>query len=155
MGKLTHCHTIGAASDIYTRAKGAVSFLAVWGLGEFVGPLSPFILLWSVFYLPWYVSAALLAAMSYAFVVPEQSLYSPAWCRFVLSQAGWIKGGANLWVSNDVLALADRVNESLMVSAPPESSDRLGLPRRAVRLPSSHSVFDIRTQVCYHPHGLM
>ncbi|KAL1523791.1 hypothetical protein AB1Y20_018714 [Prymnesium parvum] len=112
---LTHCHTIGAADDVFTRARGAVAFLCVWGLGEIVGPLSPLLLLCSIIALPWYITAALLVAMGYAFVVPEKSLYSPMWCRFVLYKAGWIKGGATLWLSDEVLSILDRVNDSVMV----------------------------------------
>ena len=110
-----HCHTIGASDDVISRLKGALAFLCVWGLGEFVGPLSPLLLLASALTLPWYLTAVLAAAMAYAFLVPAEKLYSPMWCRFVLWQAGWIKGGANMWLSDEVKALADRVNESIMV----------------------------------------
>ena len=115
MGRLTHCHTIGASDDLWSKLTGAVAFLCVWGLGEFVGPLSPLLLAWSAYALPWWLTAVFAAAMAYGFVVPEKSLYSPAWCRFVLSQAGWIKGGASLWLVDEVLKLAPRVNESIMV----------------------------------------
>jgi len=112
---LTHCHTIGASDDPITRAKGALAFLCVWGLGEFIGPLSPLLLIGIACVAPWWITALLAAAMGYAFAVPQSSLYSAAWCRFVLWQAGWIKGGASIWASADVLALADRVNESVLV----------------------------------------
>lgn len=84
---LTHCHTIGASNDVISRLKGAIAFLCVWGLGEFIGPLSPILLLVSASFLPWYLTALLLFAMGFAFVVAEDKLYSPAWCRFVLWQA--------------------------------------------------------------------
>ena len=53
--------------------------------------------------------------MIYPFCVSEESLYSPRFCQFVLSSAGWLKGGATLWATDDVLELADRVNEGIMV----------------------------------------
>jgi 2-acylglycerol O-acyltransferase 2 len=108
-------HTIGAPNDLSTRAWGAFSFLLVWGLGEFVGPLSPLLLCAVALTLPWYASVALLMAMGYAFVVPEKSLYSPAFCRFALLQAGWIKNGASLWVSDEVQAISEHAYESWMV----------------------------------------
>jgi len=55
------------------------------------------------------------AVMVYSFCVPPESLYSPLFCRFVLSMSGWIRGGSRLWVSEDVLHLSKRVNEGIMV----------------------------------------
>ena len=115
MTLLTHCHTIGGSDDVCTRLKGAIAFIFVWGCGQFLGPLSPVLLALAASKAPAWFTLVMIVAMGYAFVVPEESLYSPAWCRFVLSQAGWIKGGANLWATDDVLALNDRINESVMV----------------------------------------
>mmetsp|Transcript_95143 Transcript_95143/g.307224 ORF Transcript_95143/g.307224 Transcript_95143/m.307224 type:complete len:339 (-) Transcript_95143:220-1236(-) len=116
---LTHCHTIGAENDLLTRLQGALAFLFVFGLGEFVGPLSPLLLAWSAAYLPPVVVAALAALMAYPFLVQPESLYSPRFCRFVLSMAGWLKGGASLWATEDVLKLADGINEGIMVTFHP------------------------------------
>ena len=116
---LTHVHTIGESDDICTRLLGALSFTVVWGVGQFVGPLSLPLLAWAAFYLPWAVTAVIAAFMLYPFCVPPESLYSPRFCRFVLSQAGWLKGGSSMWVSEDVLHLKDRVNEGIMVAYHP------------------------------------
>ena len=121
MPKLAHCHTIGASDSLASRALGALAFICVWGVGQFIGPLSLPLLAVTAYYqvLPWYILLALAALMAYPFCVAPESLYSPRWCRFVLSQAGWIKGGARLWCSNDVLSLGDRVNEGIMVAYHP------------------------------------
>ena len=108
-------HTIGASDDIGTRLLGALAITFVWGLGQFVGPLSPILLCYSAIYLPWYVTTLASCIMVYAFCVPPDTLYSPHFCRFVLSMSGWLKGGATLHVSEDVLQLADRLNEGIMV----------------------------------------
>jgi len=117
--QLTYCHTIGESDDILARLQGVLAFTFVWGLGQFVGPLSPVLLLLTFVYLPWYVGLAAAAIMVYPFLVSAESLYSPMFCRFVLSKAGWLKGGSRLWVSEDVLHLAERVNEGIMVAYHP------------------------------------
>jgi len=116
---IERCHTIGASDSPLSRLQGAVAFLVVWGLGQFVGPLSPLLLAWSACYLPALVVVALASAMAYPFLVRPESLYSPRWCRFVLSQAGWLKGGATLWATDKVMTLADRINEGVMVAYHP------------------------------------
>ena len=113
--KLTHCHTIGASDSLTSRLLGALAFTVVWGLGQFIGPLSLPLLLWSAVNLPYAITAILAAAMAYPFCVRPESLYSPLYCRFVLSMAGWLKGGSSLWASDDVLLLKDRLNEGIMV----------------------------------------
>ena len=117
--KLTHCHTIGASNRLSARLLGALAFTTVWGLGQFVGPLSLPLLVWSAFCLPWPVTATAAAIMAYPFCVSPESLYSPRFCRFILSMAGWLKGGSSLWVADDVLELAPRVNTGLMVAYHP------------------------------------
>ena len=112
---LTHCHTIGASDTFLSRLQGALAFTVVWGLGQFVGPLSPLLLGVAAFYLPSWLVLILISSVAYPFLVPNESLYSPRFCRFVLSKAGWLKGGSTLWASEDVLKLKDRVNESIMV----------------------------------------
>ena len=112
---LTKSHTIGGSSSLYTQLLGALAITFVWGLGQFVGPLSPLLLAGSALYLPWYVTLVAALAMIYPFCVSEESLYSPRFCQFVLSSAGWLKGGATLWATDDVLELSDRVNEGIMV----------------------------------------
>lgn len=112
---LTHCHTIGGANDLLSRIRGALAFIFVWGLGEFVGPLSPLVIIISAVFLPFYVTGALAIAMGYSFAVSAKSLYSPEFCRFFLWQANWIKGGASLWLSSEVFKIADQVNDGVMV----------------------------------------
>ncbi|MFC0289691.1 hypothetical protein, partial [Kaistia hirudinis] len=112
---LTHCHTIGASDTFLSRLQGALAFTVVWGLGQFVGPLSPLLLGVAAFYLPSWLVLILISSVAYPFLVPNEALYSPRFCRFVLSKAGWLKGGSTLWASEDVLKLKDRVNESIMV----------------------------------------
>ena len=123
---LTKCHTIGGSDDLITRLRGAVAIIFIWGLGEFVGPFSPILLVVSAMLAPWYVSAAFAAVMIYPFLVPEASLYSPAFCRFTLSMAGWFKGGSSIWVADDVLA-----------KLPEDRLKKGGF------------------MVCYHPHGVI
>lgn len=118
MGKLTHCHTIGQGDDLATQLIAALSFIVMWGLGEVVGPLSPLLLALSARYLPLYAVLPAAAIMAYPFVVPPESLYSPRFCRFVLAQAGWLKGGASLWASDDVVGL-ERLDEGVMVAYHP------------------------------------
>ena len=48
---LVHSHTIGASGN---WLRGAVAFLVVWGLGQFIGPLSPLLLLVCATVLPWW-----------------------------------------------------------------------------------------------------
>ena len=113
--KLTHCHTIGDSDSLSARALGALAFTVVWGLGQFVGPLSIPLLIWSAYNLPWAITLCAAAIMAYPFCVPDESLYSPLFCRFVLGMSGWLKGGSSLWAADDVLHLRDRVNEGIMV----------------------------------------
>ena len=113
--KLTHCHTIGESDSLLSRLQGALGYIFVWGLGQFFGPFSPILLACSVFCLPWYLVLTIAAVMVYPFCVPPESLYSPLFCRFVLSMSGWIRGGSRLWVSEDVLHLSKRINEGIMV----------------------------------------
>ena len=154
---LVHSHTIGASGN---WLRGAIAFLFVWGLGQFIGPLSPLLLLASGAMLPccavlhvrpgasvqctlatrtsrlhgvctrgagqlasrrhalgartcrkcrvpwhprWWVTFVLIALLAFPYLVPEASLYSPAFCRFSLSMAGWLKGGSTLWITDEVL----------------------------------------------------
>jgi hypothetical protein len=106
---------IGQSDSLSSRLHGAAAFTVVWGLGQFVGPLSVFILLWCACTQPWLLTVVMAAVMVYPFCVRAEALYSPLFCRFVLSMAGWLKGGASLWVSDDVLHLGPRVNEGIMV----------------------------------------
>ena len=69
---------------------------------------------------PWYLVLGAAAIMVYPFCVPPESLYSPRFCRFVLAQAGWLKGGSSLWASEEVVRATDgRVNEGIMVAYHP------------------------------------
>ena len=151
---LVHSHTIGGSGN---WLRGAVAFLFVWGLGQFIGPLSPLLLLASGAMLPccavltrtsvlyaratrtsrlhgvrtrgagqlalrrhalrvrvpasrtartvaphrWWVTVVLIALLAFPYLVPEASLYSPAFCRFSLSMAGWLKGGSTLWITDE------------------------------------------------------
>ena len=45
----------------------------------------------------------MIALLAFPYLVPEASLYSPAFCRFSLSMAGWLKGGSTLWITDEVL----------------------------------------------------
>jgi len=109
---LTLSHTIGGSDDIVTRLRGAAAFIFIWGGGEFVGPLSPILFIVAARTLPVYVTLAFAALLVYPFLVPEASLYSPAFCRFALDMAGWIKGGSSLWVTDDVKAEFDKSDKS-------------------------------------------
>lgn len=119
---LAHSHTIGASGNWLL---GAVSFL-VWGLRWFIGPLSPLLLLASGAVLPGWATLVLAALLIYPYLAPEGSLYSPAFCRFSLSMAAWLKGGSTLWITDEVLQ-----------AMPADESCSSGF------------------MVCYHPHGLI
>ena len=124
--KLTHCHTIGADDSPSSLLLACLAFTVVWGLGQFVGPISIPLLLWSAFNLPFVVTALAACFMVYPFLVPDESLYSPLYCRFVLSMAGWLKGGASLWAADDVLHLNERINEGIMVCYHPHGLIPMG-----------------------------
>jgi len=127
MAKLPYCHAIGASDSLATRVQGAVAFLTVSVLMYVLGPLSPLLFVGSCLLLPWYLTFLFLAALVFPFVAPIESLYSPAFCRFALSMAGWLKGGSSIWtteeVYKDIGGGTARVNHDLMV--------------------------------CYHPHGMI
>lgn len=107
MAPLTFRHTIGADAGVLGKALGASAFFVVWGLGMFVGPVSPLLLLWAVVKLHWLIGLAAAALMAYPYCVPASSLYSPAWCCYVLKMANWLRGGASLWIADDVMKLAE------------------------------------------------
>ena len=70
--ELTHCHTIGASDSFLSRLQGALAFTVVWGLGQFVGPLSPLLLVVAAFYLPSWLVLVLVASVAYPFLVPNE-----------------------------------------------------------------------------------
>ncbi len=83
------------ADDLWTRTKGAVALLmlwAVWLSGSFV------LFWWPYLVLTGRHTAALVSAlvMAYPYVVKVQQ--SPAFIRFILSGAGWFKGGTCLYL---------------------------------------------------------
>ena len=51
----------------------------------------------------WWVTFVFVALLAFPYLVPEASLYSPAFCRFSLGMAGWLKGGSTLWITDEVL----------------------------------------------------
>lgn len=114
---LTYCHNIGGDATLLGKAVGASAFLLVWGLGMFVGPYSPLLFFWACWWLPYWLLAAMAVVLAYPFLVRPASLYSPAFCRYTLSMANWLKGGSSVWIADEVLNLPDEVTSNGLLVA--------------------------------------
>ena len=84
---LVHSHTIGASGN---WLRGAVAFLFVWGLGQFIGPLSPLLLLASGAMLP---CCAVLTRTSRGLrtVYTGHAYQPPAWCMYQRRRAACLE----------------------------------------------------------------
>lgn len=87
------------ADDWWTRTQGAVALLMLWGVW-LAGSFSVF--WWPYLLLKGHRTAALVTAviMAYPYVVKVKQ--SPAFIRFILSGAGWFKGGTCLYLEESM-----------------------------------------------------
>ncbi|GAB5029520.1 diacylglycerol acyltransferase family protein [Nannochloropsis oceanica] len=87
------------ADDVWTRTQGAFALLMLWGVW-LAGSFSVF--WWPYLVMKGYYTAALVMAviMAYPYVVKVKQ--SPAFIRFILSGAGWFKGGTCLYLEESM-----------------------------------------------------
>jgi hypothetical protein len=87
------------SDDLWTRTQGAFALLMLWGVW-LAGSFSA--VWWSYLVVKGYYVAAVVAAviMAYPYVVKVKQ--SPAFIRFILSGAGWFKGGTCLYLEESM-----------------------------------------------------
>jgi len=87
------------SDDLWTRTQGAFALLMLWGVW-LAGSFSA--VWWSYLVVKGYYIAAIVAAviMAYPYVIKVKQ--SPAFIRFILSGAGWFKGGTCLYLEESM-----------------------------------------------------
>lgn len=105
-------HTVGGDGRLHTRVLGALSAIVIWGGGLFLGPAVPLLIVGCALTGHLVTAAVLTAVVVVPLLVkvPE----SPRFAQFMMASAGWLKGGATVHFTAEVLD-AGPINDGTMV----------------------------------------
>jgi len=114
--------TIGSSAGPLDFIIAALVHTAVWGGGMVLGPLSVLCAPLGFFILPTSAATAVLATVMALCLMPPLPEW-PAFCRLYLRSTSLLKGGATLWVADEVIP---HVSEGAMICYHPHGVIPLG-----------------------------